>query len=117
VGPVGTILVVTVTVVVMSDVVVTVVVMYNVVVTVVVMSNVVVTVVGDVVITVVVWPDAVAARAVPLAESISATAGGVTAAKRPAFSKNKRRPPSFTGFLFSSFDMTRKQNRLQRRAA
>ena len=51
---------------------------------------------------VVVLTDPVAARALPVAESMSATAGGVTAAKRPAFSRNKRRPASFAGLFFSS---------------
>ena len=71
-------------------------------VTVVVMSDVVVTVVkmSVVVVSVVVWPEPVAARALPAAESIRATAGGVTAAKRPAFSKNNRRPGSLPGPFF-----------------
>ena len=57
-----------------------------------------------VVMVVVVAPEvAPVARALPVAESISATAGGVTAAKRPAFSRNRRRPASFTAqfsFIF-----------------
>ena len=40
-------------------------------------------------------PEAAPARALPLADSISATTGGVTAAKRPAFSRNSRRSASF----------------------
>jgi len=39
-------------------------------------------------------PDATAARALPVADSISATDGGVTAAKRPAFSRKRRRSGS-----------------------
>ena len=43
----------------------------------------------------VVPPEAAAARSLLLADSISATTGGVTAAKRPAFSRNRRRSASF----------------------
>ena len=40
-------------------------------------------------------PEAAAARSLLLAASINATTGGVTAAKRPAFSRNRRRSASF----------------------
>src|SRR5262245_65794475 len=40
---------------------------------------------------VVVPPDPVCARAAPVADNISATAGGVATANRPAFSRNSRR--------------------------
>jgi hypothetical protein len=84
---------VTVVVVVSVDVVVVVVVVVEVneVVTEVVMM--VVVVLPEIVVSrvTVVTPEAVAARALPVAESINATAGGVTAAKRPAFSRNNRR--------------------------
>jgi hypothetical protein len=50
-------------------------------------------------------PEAVAARALPVADSIRATAGGVTAAKRPAFSRNKRRSESADFRLMPSPDI------------
>lgn len=51
-------------------------------------------VVLDVVVVFVVRLDVVKARALPVVDNISATVGGVTAANRPAFSRNKRRPVS-----------------------
>ena len=58
--------------------------------------------VGVVVVVVeVVIPEVVAALALPTADSISAIAGGVTAAKRPAFSRNRRRATSFVDFVLS----------------
>ena len=55
-----------------------------------------------VVVVVCVPPEAAAARALPLADSMSATTGGVTAAKRPAFSRNRRRSASFAVRFASS---------------
>lgn len=48
---------------------------------------------------VVVAPDVACARALPVAESMRATVGGVTAANRPAFSRNRRRSRSVMSFL------------------
>ena len=58
-----------------------------------------------VVVVVCVPPEAVTARALPVADSISATTGGVTAAKRPAFSRNRRRSASFAVRFTGSSDM------------
>ena len=59
-----------------------------------------------VVVVVCVPPEAAPARALPLADSISATTGGVTAAKRPAFSRNRRRSASFAVLFAASSDMS-----------
>jgi hypothetical protein len=67
-------------------------------------SVVVVVVVVPVVI-VVVPPEAAAARSLLAADSINATTGGVTAAKRPAFSRNRRRSASFAVRFAASSDM------------
>jgi hypothetical protein len=55
---------------------------------------------ADTAIVVVVEPEVGLARALPIAESINATAGGVTAAKRPAIQRNRRRVrhPPFVPF-------------------
>ena len=55
---------------------------------------------------VVVPPEAAAARSLLVADSISATTGGVTAAKRPAFSRNRRRSASVAVRFAASSDMS-----------
>ena len=55
---------------------------------------------------VVVAPEAAAARSLLVADSISATTGGVTAAKRPAFSRNRRRSAFFAVQFAASSDMS-----------
>ena len=59
-----------------------------------------------VVVVVCVPPEAAVARALPVADSISATTGGVTAAKRPAFSRNRRRSASFAVRFAASSGMS-----------